>query len=75
LAAAALATSGWHAVAAAAKPGSLNMLYATSEADSAAIKAPLPDFKATFGFDLNVDTTPYNALQQKAFAELASGSS
>jgi len=61
--------------AAAAKPASLNMLYATSEADSDAIKAALPDFKAAMGFDINLDTMPYNALQQKAFAELASGSS
>jgi multiple sugar transport system substrate-binding protein len=63
------------ALAAAAKPTSLNMLYATSEADSDAIKAALPDFKAAMGFDINLDTMPYNALQQKAFAELASGSS
>ena len=51
------------------------MLYATSEADSDAIKAALPDFKSTFGMDLALDTMPYDALQQKAFAELASGSS
>ena len=63
------------AFAAAAKPASLNMLYATSEADSDAIKAALPDFKAAMGIDINLDTMPYNALQQKAFAELASGSS
>ena len=56
-------------------PTSLNMLYATSEANSDAIKAALPDFKAAMGFDINLDTMPYNALQQKAFAELASGSS
>jgi len=60
--------------AAAAKPASLNMLYATSEADSDAIKAALPDFKAAFGFDVNLETMPYNALQQKVFAELASSS-
>ena len=62
------------AASAADKPASLNMLYATSEANSDAIKAALPDFKAAFGFDINLDTMPYNALQQKAFAELASGS-
>ncbi|MBV8593612.1 MAG: sugar ABC transporter substrate-binding protein [Caulobacteraceae bacterium] len=61
--------------AAAAKPASLNMLYATSEANSDAIKALLPDFKAATGIDINLDTMPYNALQQKTFAELASGSS
>ena len=62
------------AARAADKPASLNMLYATSEADSDAIKAALPDFKAAMGFDINLDTMPYDALQQKVFAELASGS-
>jgi multiple sugar transport system substrate-binding protein len=61
--------------AASAKPSQLTMLYATSEADSDAIKAALPDFKSAFGMDLALDTMPYDALQQKAFAELASGSS
>ena len=61
--------------AATAKPSQLTMLYATSEADSDAIKAAVPDFKSAFGIDLALDTMPYNALQQKAFAELASGSS
>src|SRR5260221_5300380 len=74
LAAAALTGSSRHAFAA-AKPASLNMLYATSEADSDAIKAAVPDFKTSIGIDINVDTMPYNALQQKVFAELASGSS
>jgi multiple sugar transport system substrate-binding protein len=60
--------------AGAPKPERLTMLYATSEADSDAIKAALPDFRAEFGFDIVLDTMPYNALQQKAFAELASGS-
>src|SRR5258706_7017018 len=58
-----------------AKPTSLNMLYATVEADSDAIKLVLPDFKSVFGFNINLDTIPYNALQQKVFAELASSSS
>ena len=56
------------------KPEKLTMLYATSEANSDAIKAALPDFKKAFGFDIALDTMPYNALQQKAFAELASES-
>lgn len=60
--------------AATAKPERLTMLYATSEADSDAIKAALPDFRAAFGFDIALDTMPYGALQQKAFAELASQS-
>jgi hypothetical protein len=61
-------------VAAGANPASLNMLYITSATDSDAVKAALPDFKGTAGFDINYDTMPYNALQRKAFAELASGS-
>jgi multiple sugar transport system substrate-binding protein len=60
---------------AADKPTSLNMLYATSEANSDAIKAVLPDFKTATGVEMKLDTMPYNALQQKVFAELASGSS
>src|SRR5579883_3005277 len=59
---------------AADKPASLNMLYATSEANSDAVKAALPDYKAAAGIDIKLDTMPYNALQQKVFAELASGS-
>jgi multiple sugar transport system substrate-binding protein len=58
-----------------AKPASLNMLYATVEADSDAVKLVVPAFKKEFGFDLKIDTIPYNALQQKVFAELASKSS
>jgi len=64
-----------YSLAAAPKPPSLNMIYATSEANSDAIKAVLPGFKAETGIDINMDTMPYNALQQKIFAELASGSS
>jgi multiple sugar transport system substrate-binding protein len=60
--------------AAVPKPEQLTMLYATSEADSDAIKAVLPDFKKAFGFDIRLDTMPYSALQQKVFAELASQS-
>jgi len=70
----AAATFPRFARAATPKPDRLTMLYATSEADSDAIKAAVPDFKKAFGFELRLDTMPYNALQQKAFAELASGS-
>ena len=63
------------AFAASPKPAGLTMLYATAEANSDAIKAAAGDFKAAFGFDIKIDTMPYNALQQKTFAELASGSS
>jgi multiple sugar transport system substrate-binding protein len=70
--AAARAPRAWRA---APKPDSLNMLYATVEADADAIKLVLPGFKSEFGFGINLDTIPYNALQQKVFAELAAKSS
>ena len=53
------------------KPASLNMLYATVEADVEAIKLAIPDFKAETGIDIMLDSQPYDALQQKVFAELA----
>ena len=56
------------------KPASLNMLYATVEADVEAIKLTIPDFKAETGVDIKLDSQPYDALQQRAFAELASES-
>ena len=59
---------------AAAKPAQLHMLYATAEANSAAVQALLPAFKQKFGFDLVMDTQPYDALQQKVFSEFASSS-
>ena len=59
----------------ATKPSSLNMLYATVEADSDAIKLVVSDFKQALGIDLHLDTMPYDALQQKVFSELASSSS
>jgi multiple sugar transport system substrate-binding protein len=60
------------AKAAAAKPQKLNLLYATAEADSEAVKLVLPDFASKLGIKLNLETFPYAALQQKVFAELAS---
>jgi multiple sugar transport system substrate-binding protein len=63
------------AKAAAAKPQKLNLLYATAEADSEAVKLVLPDFASKLGIKLNLETFPYAALQQKVFAELASSSS
>jgi multiple sugar transport system substrate-binding protein len=57
-----------------AKPTQLRMLYATAEANAAAVQSILPQFKQKFGFDLQVDTQPYEALQQKVFSELASQS-
>ena len=61
--------------ATAAKPAGLKMLYATAEANAAAVQSLLPAFKAKFGMDLTIDTQPYDALQQKVFAEFASQSS
>jgi multiple sugar transport system substrate-binding protein len=55
-------------------PASLNLLYATVEADVEAIKLVLEDFKAATGIEIKLDSQPYDALQQKAFAELASDS-
>jgi len=59
----------------AAKPKTLHMLYATAEADAAAVQAMIPAFKKKFGFDLQIDTQPYDALQQKVFSEFAADSS
>lgn len=56
------------------KPRSLNMLYATAEANSEAVELVLPDFEKEFGIEINFETNPYDALQQKVFAELASSS-
>jgi multiple sugar transport system substrate-binding protein len=58
-----------------AKPAQLHMLYATAEADAAAVQALVPQFKQKLGVDLVIDTQPYDALQQKVFSEFASGSS
>lgn len=60
--------------ASAPKPQSLNMLYTTAEANAEAVKTVLPDFKSEFGIDIKMDTSPYEALQQKVFAELAASS-
>ena len=63
-----------HRQYAATKPPQLRMLYATVEADAAAMQLVAPDFRREFGIPLQLDTMPYNALQQKVFAELASSS-
>jgi multiple sugar transport system substrate-binding protein len=52
----------------------LNMLYATVEADVEAIKLALPLYEAETGVRIELDSQPYNALQQKVFAELGSQS-
>ncbi len=53
------------------KPSSLSMLYAGNQSDGAAIAAVLPMLKHNLGIELSVTNLPYNALQEKTFAELA----
>ena len=69
------APAAGNASVAAGKPASLTMLYATVEADVDAIKLVLADFKTATGIEIKLDSMPYDALQQKAFAELAASSS
>lgn len=56
-------------------PKQIRILYATAEANSAAVQAALPSFKTKTGVELVMDTMPYNALQTKVFAEFAVKSS
>jgi len=58
----------------ATKPSALRMLYAGVEADVAAVQLVSSEFKRDMGITLQIDSMPYNALQQKVFAELASSS-
>ncbi|TKG58794.1 type 2 periplasmic-binding domain-containing protein [Prauserella endophytica] len=53
------------------RPDRLRMLYATVEGDLDAVRRLLPAFRDRFGFDLEIDGQPYDALQQRTFAELA----
>lgn len=55
-------------------PESLNMLYATVEANFDAVNSMIPLFEEATGIQINVDSQPYDALQQRVFAELASES-
>jgi len=64
-----------NAAEAAAKPKQIRILYATAEANSAAVQAALPGFKKATGVELVMDTMPYGALQTKVFAEFAVKSS
>jgi len=57
------------------KPAQLNILYATAEANAAAVQAVLPECGKALGMDIVLDTQPYDALQQRVFAEFASSSS
>ena len=60
--------------AAAADCEELNMLYATVEANVDAVTSVLPQFEDETGIAINVDSQPYDALQQKVFAEFANQS-
>lgn len=61
--------------ASAPKPEVLHMLYATAEANAEAVQSLESVFEEKFGIDLQIDTQPYEALQQKVFSEFASSSS
>ncbi|WP_188537515.1 ABC transporter substrate-binding protein [Kocuria dechangensis] len=50
------------------------MLYTTAEANAAALQAQVPAFEEKFGVQLEIDTQPYDALQQRVFSEFASSS-
>ncbi|CAI6083325.1 ABC transporter substrate-binding protein [Cohnella sp. JJ-181] len=54
---------------AAARP--LRVLYATVEAGSEAVIAAIERYQAITGQPVEVDTFPYNSLQEKVFSELA----
>ena len=74
LASALLASGAPVAAQDAAECPDLNMLYATVEADVEAIKLALPLYEEETGVHIELDSQPYNALQQKVFAELGSQS-
>lgn len=57
------------------KPPQLRMLYATAEANAEAVQNLVPHFREVFGIDLQIDTQPYDALQQRVYAEVATRSS
>jgi multiple sugar transport system substrate-binding protein len=57
------------------KPKVLSVLYATVEADDAAIKAQIPEYEKATGVKIELTTEPYNNLQQKVFQELSTKSS
>jgi multiple sugar transport system substrate-binding protein len=56
------------------KPESLRLLYTTAEANAAALQSRVDAFEDEFGIKLEVDTQPYDALQQRVFSEFASSS-
>lgn len=52
-------------------PETLNMLYATVEANVDAVTSRIPAFEEEFGVSIEVDSQPYDALQSRVFSELA----
>lgn len=69
----AVGTSGGIPSALGSPPASLSMLYAGSQSDAAALQSALPMLKNATGITIQVENLPYNALQQKTFSELATG--
>jgi multiple sugar transport system substrate-binding protein len=56
------------------RPESLRLLYTTAEANATALQSRIDAFENEFGISLEVDTQPYDALQQRVFSEFASSS-
>ena len=56
------------------KPDTLRMLYTTAEANATAVQSRVDAFEQEFGIELDIDTQPYDALQQRVFSEIASSS-
>lgn len=57
------------------KPDTLRILYTTAEANAAALQSRVEAFETEFDIELEIDTQPYDALQQRVFSEIASSSS
>ncbi|KQZ02906.1 extracellular solute-binding protein [Microbacterium sp. MEC084] len=57
------------------KPDTLRILYTTAEANAAAVQSRVDAFEEEFDIALEIDTQPYDALQQRVFSEIASSSS
>lgn len=56
------------------KPDTLRLLYTTAEANATALQSRIDAFEEEFDIQLEVDTQPYDALQQRVFSEIASSS-
>lgn len=55
-------------------PDTLRVLYTTADANATALQGRAPAFEEEFGVELEIDTQPYDALQQRVFSEFASSS-